>query len=93
MELKEIKEIHRYIKKYNIIECVQRVPVVKQAEFDLSCPFRSDVDKTCSIHKVKPTICRKFQCNLPTEELQRNKETLHNRYKIIDLREEFFRKE
>lgn len=90
MSSKEIKEIHRYMRKHKITE--QRVifPLKVPAAFDLTCPFRSEKERKCLIYECRPNICRDFRCDKPRKQIQANKEMYHGRYEVVDMREEFF---
>lgn len=85
---KDIKEIRRYIKKKHIKEQVHRPPMV--IDFDVTCPFRSDDEKKCLIYPVRPAICKSFVCNLPSKDIDNNKETLRGRFQVYDMRELFY---
>lgn len=88
---KEIKEIKRYVKKHRIKEQKHIAPV-KNNTLDLTCPFRDDINRKCLIYDIRPGICRDFQCDKTPKGIQTSKELYHKRYKIVDLREEFFSK-
>lgn len=87
---KEIKEIHRYIKKHKIVAQKHIYPVVEPISFDLTCPFRSEKEKKCLIYDCRPAICRDFQCDKPRKHIQANKELYHHRYEVVDMRETFY---
>lgn len=85
---KEIKEIRRYVKKHHIKECIHRLPVT-ETTFDLTCPFRDDEKKICTIYAVRPAICRDFQCDKPRNKIELNKQMYHGRYAAVSMRETF----
>lgn len=85
----EIKVIKRYIKKHKIKEQTRCQPVAGPT-LDMTCPFRSEVEKGCLIYQVRPEICRVFMCNQSKEEIRRNKTVLNRKYMVIDMRSEFF---
>lgn len=89
MSSKEIKEICRYVKKHHVQEQKRVVPMVDKP-FDLTCPFRSESEKKCLIYSVRPQICRNFRCDYPRRHIQMNKELLHKRYQVVDMRKEFY---
>lgn len=89
---KEIKEIRRYVKKHCIKECTHRPPVT-ETTFDLTCPFRDDKKKICTIYAVRPAICRDFRCDKPRRKIELNKQMYHGRYAPISMRETFFGEE
>lgn len=86
---KEVKEIHRYVKKHHIPEQKRLTPLADVA-LDLTCPFRSETEKKCLIYSVRPQICRSFRCDYPRRHIQMNKEMLHKRYQVVDMRKEFY---
>lgn len=86
---KEVKEIHRYVKKHHIQEQKTLIPMLGIA-LDLTCPFRSETEKKCLIYSVRPQICRSFRCDYPRRHIQMNKEVLRKRYQMIDMRKEFY---
>lgn len=86
---KEIKEIHRYIKKHKIKEQKCFVPLVNDA-MDLTCPFRSEKEQKCLIYSIRPEICRSFRCDYPRKKIRMKKDTLHKRYQVVEMRKEFF---
>ena len=90
MSQKEVDVIHRYIKKRHIKECKHLLPVAKPA-FDMTCPFRDNDRKICTIYEVRPEICKQFICD--NEQIaKRNRKLLGQTRDIVDVREEFFGK-
>lgn len=87
---KEIKEIRRYIKKHHIKECIRRPPTTENT-FDLTCPFRDDEKKICTIYAVRPAICRDFRCDKPRKKIMADKQMYRGRYTVVSMREIFFR--
>ena len=88
---KEIKEIHRYIKKHHITEKKHNIPTAKPI-LDMTCPFldeSKDCEK-CTIYPVRPQICRDFKCDNPRKKIYADKRKYHGRYKAVDMRKEFF---
>ena len=86
MSYSEIATIRKFIKKHSIKE--QRHNFV--AKIDLTCPFRDDVNKICTIYKVRPAICREFKCNMSHENIAAIKMKYGEKYKTIFSRHEFF---
>lgn len=82
---KDIKDIRRYISKKHIKEQKHILPAV--AQFDATCPFRSDSEKKCLIYPVRPRICKSFRCDLPSKDV---KGTLIGHYELCDMRELFY---
>jgi len=85
----EIKTIRRYMEKHHIKPEVRRYPT-KEKMMDFVCPFRSEGEKKCTIYPVRPAICRDFQCDKPRKEIFADKAMYHGKYKIVDMRAEFF---
>ena len=59
---KEIKEIHRYIKKHHIKKYRHIIPIANTM-FDMTCPFldeSKDCEK-CTIYSIRPRNCRNFK--------------------------------
>lgn len=86
---KELKAIHRYVKKHHIPEQRVLAPVSGNV-IDLTCPFRSEKEKKCLIYEVRPQICQSFRCDYPRIHIYMNKELAHKRYSAVDMREEFY---
>ena len=82
----EINRIRAYIKKHNIKE--QRHNFMMG--IDMTCPFRDDGNKVCTIYPVRPDICREFVCNHSIEALQKSKEEHHRTKQPTFMRNVFF---
>lgn len=82
----EINRIKTYIKKHNIKE--QRHNFM--LGIDMTCPFRDDGNKVCTIYPVRPDICRDFVCNHTIEDLQKSKDEHHRTKQPIFMRNVFF---
>lgn len=87
MTQKEIKEIHRYMKKHNVKEYKHLFPVSNIA-FDMTCPFMDDskLKEKCRIYEVRPEICKQFTCAKDKKPFSDR----CNHYDIVDMRKEFF---
>ena len=85
---KEIKEIRRYIEKKHIRECKHIIPTVEY--FDMTCPFRDNDRKICTIYQHRPVICKDFKCDNAKHDIWAKKELYHHRYEVCDMRETFF---
>lgn len=86
----EIKTIKEYISKNNIKEC-RHIPLVcKEPILDLTCPFRDNVNKRCTIYPVRPAICRSFICSKPKPNILKEKELFHRQKNVYSMRHEFF---
>ena len=85
---KELKTIRRYVRKNNVKSYRNRVV---STPFDITCPFLNG-QKLCTIYEVRPSICSTFKCNLPLEELEKNRDEhiLNGIRRPVSLREEIF---
>ena len=88
MSQKEVDVIHRYLKKRNVKECKHLLPVAKQA-LDMTCPFRDNDKKICTIYEVRPEICKQFICD-NEKRAKHNRKLLGQTRHIVDVRSEFF---
>ena len=84
---KELKEIKRYVKKHNIKPCdhTTGVPLMKKPDFDLTCPFRDNNERKCTIYKIRPQICRSFKCDKPKKQIEIDKALISEQRILIDL--------
>lgn len=57
---------------------------------DMTCPFRDDANKICTIYPVRPDICRDFVCNHTIEDLQKSKDEHHRTKQPTFMRNVFF---
>ena len=56
---------------------------------DLTCPFRDDSRRICTIYAARPLICREYRCDKTAEDAER--EVDHKlRRRIVYMREYFF---
>ena len=64
---REVREIKRYVNKHHIKPHIKSygVPTAKPISFDLTCPFRDDINRVCTIYPIRPDICRSFRCDKP----------------------------
>lgn len=88
MSQKEVDAIHRYIKKHGIKECKHLLPVAKPA-LDMTCPFRDNDKKICTIYEVRPEICKQFICD-SEKRAKHNRKLLGQTRNIVDVRSEFY---
>lgn len=86
---KEVKEIKRYVKKHHIEACIHFAPT-REPLIDLTCPFRDNTKRICTIYDVRPAICRDFKCDKPKKKIMANKEMYHERYNVVDFWEEIY---
>lgn len=86
---KEINAIRRYIKQHGIKEIKHFLPTAKPAT-DLQCPFRSDLEKKCTIYPVRPAICRDFQCDKPRKHITADREMYNGKYGVISMKAVFY---
>lgn len=89
---KEIKAIHRYIRKHDIKEQRTCWPTVEPVT-DFTCPFRSDNERKCLVYEVRPLICRDFQCDKPRKGIWAERDLLQSKYGVVDMRAEFYGQE
>lgn len=82
----ELKTIQRYVKRKHI-----RIEKHDGCGLDLTCPFRDNERKICTVYEVRPTICRDFKCNKPQKKIDDTKErfSYDGRFRIYNLREIF----
>ena len=88
MSQKEVDVIHRHIKKHHVKECKHLLPVAKPA-FDMTCPFRDNDRKICTIYEVRPEICKQFICD-NEQRAKRNRKLLGQTRNVVDVRSEFY---
>lgn len=91
LSIKECKRIRDYVQRKHIRECINRPPTAAPVQ-DMTCPFRDNARKICTIYEIRPAICRDFQCDKPRKDIQASKELFHQRYGIVDMRGTFFPK-
>lgn len=89
MSRKEAKSIKRYIQKHKIKEQRHILPVAGAVQ-DWTCPFRSEAECKCLIYEARPAICRDFRCDKPAKQIKANKNMYHGKYRVVDMRREFF---
>lgn len=90
LSLGEVNRIKRYVKEHNIKENVHKPPIVGKF-VDMTCPFRDDVRKICTIYEVRPMICKDFRCDKAAKDIQASKRLYYARRNPVDLRKEIFR--
>lgn len=88
MTKEELKTIQRYVKRKHI-KIVEHKD--KDVQFDITCPFRNDELRICTVYEVRPQICRDFKCDKPQKKIDETKEryTYDNRFRVYNLREVF----
>ena len=84
---REIKEIARYIKKHNIKPCNHKVgaPIAMDIDFDMTCPFRDNVNRVCIIYPLRPLICRDFLCSNVNKHVQPPDDLFKTKRTVIDM--------
>lgn len=82
----EIKVIDNYLKTHK----VEPTPRSVLTNYDNTCPFRDNKNKKCKIYKVRPEICRVFQCDKTPEEAYRNREITNDGKLTRSMRDLFF---
>lgn len=78
--------IFQYVTKHGIKE--QRHNVV--AGVDVTCPFRDEAKRRCTIYPVRPQICRQFRCDDELENTLFYKRTMMRHYPPVNMRRLFF---
>lgn len=86
---KELKEIKRYVKKHRIKPYVHLFPT-SDSILDLTCPFRDEENKICTIYQQRPQICRSFKCDKPKNDIWATKREFRAKYRVVDMREEIW---
>lgn len=87
----DAKRILKYVRRKHIKECVHQPPTAQPYE-DYTCPFRDDEKKICTIYEVRPAICKDFRCDKPKKGILADRDLLHERFAVVDMRETFFPK-
>lgn len=82
----EIIRIRKYIRKHNIKEYRHN----GRMGADLTCPFRDEQKKVCTIYPVRPEICQTFMCNHTLVDIAKSKIVFHAKHRVVFMREEFF---
>lgn len=84
----EIRRIRKYICRNGIEESKHLIPLASQA-MDLTCPFRDNGQKICTIYEIRPEICRQFICD-SAQRAKINRELLKVGRRVYSMRETFF---
>lgn len=82
----EVKRLKKYIKEHGIQE--QRHNFLNGV--DVTCPFRDEANRKCTVYEVRPAICRQFMCNHTEEDIRKAKFDFHRINKVVAMRSEFF---
>jgi Fe-S-cluster containining protein len=84
----ELETIRRYVWQHKIKPYKNKVV---NLPIDITCPFLNG-KKLCVIYEVRPSICRTFKCDMPIEEMRKNKMEHHINpgRKPMSMREEIF---
>lgn len=61
LSTEEVNRIAKYIQKHGIKE--QKKTYASPDAMDMTCPFRDDVSRKCTIYEVRPAICRVYKCD------------------------------
>lgn len=85
---KDIKRIKVYMIRHNIKERKRITPSARPV-IDLTCPFRDNVEKKCTVYPVRPDICRQFRCDRPSRDIACRMD-VKAEYRVYDVREVFF---
>lgn len=84
----EIIRIKKYIKSHGIKPCNHFLPTVDPLP-DMTCPFRDNNKKICTIYKIRPVICREFKCDKAKKGFKPCKEILDGEFKVVNMRKLF----
>ena len=84
----EIATIRKYIKKHRIKERRHNYPTATPT-MDMTCPFRDNDKKICTIYEVRPEICREFIC-CPSKRPPIDDWCYKLKCKVVDVRKEFY---
>lgn len=84
----EKERIRLYIKANGIKEQRHVYPTANPV-FDMTCPFRDELNRKCLIYSIRPEICRRFICNR-SEKAERDKAELYARCSGTMMRQEFY---
>lgn len=87
----EVKKIHAYIRSHHIRECVN-IPPTNEPVRDLTCPFRDNAKRKCTIYPIRPAICRDFQCDKQRKQIEADRQMYHEKCFVVNMREEFYPK-
>lgn len=82
----EVRRIKKYIKKNGIKEQRHNALI----GYDMTCPFRNEAERKCSIYEVRPAICRQFMCNHTEQDIMKAKVNFHKINEVVFMRSEFF---
>ena len=88
MSDKEISIIKKYIEKHHIKECKHIIPT-KELTFDMTCPFRDNDNKICTVYEVRPQICKSFLCD-SEKRAKQNRKLIGQTRTPIDVRGTFY---
>lgn len=85
----DIARITKYIKYHGIKECKHFVPTTNKI-FDMTCPFRDNEKKICTIYPARPAICKNFKCDKAAKGVMEVENLLNDDYEIVLVSEMFF---
>lgn len=88
----EVRRIHRYVRQHNIKERHNNVMMMGLTA-DITCPFRDNVKRKCTIYEVRPEICRAFKCDTAWSKVEMDKKVFHQKNDVVSMRAEFFNDE
>lgn len=90
MTTKEISEIRRYVKRFGIEPQKHFIPS-RNPVYDMLCPFRDNIKHCCTIYKVRPHICRAWNCGAAARGAEFDLTPfLKNGAEKVNIRETFF---
>lgn len=88
----DIKRIKEYINTHSTSENRNNPPYAAAPDFDMTCPFRDNTARKCTIYPVRPEICRLFVCN-KQKDAEKNKSRLYRLNRLVFVRQTFFQSE
>lgn len=79
----ELKTIQRYVKRKHI-----KIEKHDGCDLDLTCPFRDNEKRICTVYEVRPQICHDFKCDKPQKKIDDSKErfSYDSRFHTYNLR-------
>ena len=88
---KDISRIKKYIKAHNIKSCNHFLPTANPM-IDMTCPFRDNDKKICTIYAVRPAICMDFKCDKAMKGYMPDKAIFQDEYIPVFVSQVFFGK-
>ena len=67
----EVKRLRRYVTVHKIAPADHLPAVATKPMFDLTCPFRDNDARRCTVYPVRPAVCRRYTCSARLTDAQR----------------------